>query len=262
MNKLNAVQINSIDKMIMEIEKQYNVRVIHAVLAGVHGMDIHSKKSNIVVNCIYTWKNSRDHFRLSNPNPSISVGRKNIRIYGLSMHKALVALRDSHPMMLDMLQSEDIIKSHVAIKKHLTGMTNQFNARRLASYLYTMGNNSYVVWFNPENGKLKRAIPVFYYIDIIYNFLGVECLHHRPGALPPLSFIDRVEKARLNIPTKELIQALLDVYKLEDNRMVSMRLLDEYLRAARMLSKSLRKELPNKLNPNENALVSFNYLMS
>jgi uncharacterized protein len=206
--------IEHILNVLQQIEKEYDVKILHACESGSRAWGFPSDNSDYDVRFIYVhkkeWYLSIDQRRdvLEVPNHdklSIQVD-KLLDLNGWELTKALRLFRKSNPPLLEWLHS-DIVYYQVssAIDKMKEVESQIFSPTSGIHHYLKMAKGNYREYLNREEVKIKR------YFNIFRPLLAAKWIekHH---AFPPIKFNQLVEDA---LPTGEIRKVLEDITNLK-----------------------------------------------
>ncbi|MFJ5758807.1 nucleotidyltransferase domain-containing protein [Neobacillus sp. NPDC093182] len=201
-------------KVLKQIEKEYDVKILYACESGSRAWGFPSIDSDYDVRFIYVhkkeWYLSIDQKRdvLEVPKHdklSIQVD-KLLDLNGWELAKALRLFRKSNPPLLEWLHSNIIYYQGSSAINKMKELESQIFSPTSGIYHYLkMAKGNYRDYLNREEVKIKR------YFNIFRPLLAARWIemHH---AFPPIKFTQLVED---NLPTREIKLVLDDIIMLK-----------------------------------------------
>lgn len=206
--------IEHILKVLQQIEKEYDIKILYACESGSRAWGFPSNESDYDVRFIYIhkkeWYLSIDQRRdvLEVPKHdklSIHVD-KLLDLNGWELTKALRLFRKSNPPLLEWLHSTIIYyQGSSAIAKMHEVESEIFSPVSGIHHYLKMAKGNYKDYLNREEIKIKR------YFNIFRPLLAAKWIakHH---AFPPVTFTQLVEDI---LPTHEIRMVLEEIIKLK-----------------------------------------------
>jgi uncharacterized protein len=206
--------IEHILKVLKQIEKEYDVKILYACESGSRAWGFPSSDSDYDVRFIYVhqkeWYLSIDQRRdvLEVPKHdklSIQV-EKILDLNGWELTKALRLFRKSNPPLLEWLHSNIVYYQESSIINKMKELESQiFSPFSGIHHYLKMAKGNYRDYLNRDEVKIKR------YFNIFRPLLAAKWMekHH---AFPPITFTQLVEGT---LPTSEIRKVLVEIINLK-----------------------------------------------
>jgi uncharacterized protein len=201
-------------RVLKQIEKEYEVKILYACESGSRAWGFPSKDSDYDVRFIYVhkkeWYLSIDQRRdvLEVPkHDKLSIEVDNLLdLNGWELIKALRLFRKSNPPLLEWLHSDIVYyQSYSSIKRMKELESRIFSPVSGIHHYLKMAKGNYRDYLNREEVKIKR------YFNIFRPLLAAKWIETH-GAFPPIKFTQLLDDL---LPTGEIRNSLDDIIKLK-----------------------------------------------
>lgn len=216
---------DQIIKELNRIELQYNIKVLYAVESGSRAWGFASTDSDWDIRFIYIhhidW-----YLQIDTMKDSIEEMLPNdLDFAGWEFKKSLKLFRKSNPPMLEWLTSSLIYLEPTTTANALRILAQEyFNPKSCLHHYLSMANN------NNKNYVQKDIVKIKKYLYVLRPILACEWIKIY-NTMPPITFIDKVNKLITDHSLKTEINSLLDrkMSGQELNEEPKIKILHEYI---------------------------------
>lgn len=230
-----------IQKKIIDLEKEKNIKILYAVESGSRAWGFESTNSDWDVRFIYIhnidWylaiEDKKDNIEIILPN--------DIDLAGWEFKKALLLFRKSNPPLLEWLRSPIVYCEKYSAADKLREATKEyFNPKSCLYHYLHMADGNYEAYFKEDIVRLKK------YFYVLRPLLACSWIE-RTGQMAPMEFDTLLEN---EINDKNLANEILKLLKVKKSE-------KELAKGARI--KVIDDFIVTKLNHFKEYLTDFNF---
>jgi len=199
--------IAEIQKEILKLEQDNNIKIVYAVESGSRAWGFASTNSDWDVRFIYVhtydWylsvEEKKDNIEFILPN--------DIDLAGWELRKALLLFRKSNPPLLEWLRSPIVYKEELSTAGQLRDAAAEyFNPKSCLYHYFNMARRNFEAYFKEGEVRLKK------YFYILRPLLAC-CWIERTGEMAPMEFDMLVKAEILDEQLMHEINVLLEIKK-------------------------------------------------
>ncbi len=177
----------SIPKRLQHIEKEYDVKVLLAVLTGSRARGLESELSDWDVSCLYIHNPKWYESNALKCDSIQRVYRGDIDFYGWELKSALSFLKDGNPTILEWLNSPKVYYTEESFISGMQEIGNRYFDKDKAIAHYYQNITKFNEHFIVQGGDLKKTL---HFLRGILSCMWIE----KNGSIPPMNYRDLLDK--------------------------------------------------------------------
>lgn len=200
-----------IKEKLAEIERDYNIKILHASETGSRGWGFPSPDSDYDVRLIYVHPQDW-YINLSEPKDSLELmlDDRNLDIAGWDLRKALRLMAKSNASLFERMQSPIVYKTEAEIMTALNSAAPSFFSPKATLHHYlSMAKKSVEGFSEQEQVKFKK---LFYALRAATACKWI----FDKGTIPPIVFMDMVSNLELETDLINEIKEMMRVKEREN----------------------------------------------
>ncbi len=198
--------MKKIVKLLKDLQKDYNIRILFAVESGSRAWRMDSKNSDYDVRFVYS-RDLKEYLKIDKSRDVISRTVDDIDIVGFDLYKFCGLLKASNPSVIEWLIS-DIVYFKEQPKELVEFANIYYNNKALFWHYKSMCKSNYIKYIQSKEGiTYKRYL---YAMRGLINSLYVS----KRKQVPPIDFLITIEEMKEDIPAG-VYKTLKDIIRLK-----------------------------------------------